>query len=98
MTRQSSCRLKSILEIVVAFGLGGSPALAGDGNSILKQLKNISTIRLILFVVMIDRLKKHNVPPKHYVLVPDGGARITPELNPRFIHRCYPHPLFRTAS
>ena len=44
MTRQSSCRLKSILGIVVASGLGGSPALAGDGNSILKQLKNISTI------------------------------------------------------
>jgi hypothetical protein len=44
MARQSSCRLKSILGIVVAFGLGSSPALAGDGNSILKQLKNISTI------------------------------------------------------
>ena len=48
MTRQSSCRLKSILGIVVAFGLGGSPPLAGDGNSILKQLKNISTISSIV--------------------------------------------------
>lgn len=44
MPRRNGCSLKKILGMLVAVVLGSSPAWAGDGKSILNQLKNISQL------------------------------------------------------